>query len=55
MRNAYKLLVGKPEGKLPFARTRRGWENIRIDLRETEWESVDWIHLAQGRIGGGVF
>jgi hypothetical protein len=34
MRNAYKILVGKPEGKRPLGRPRRGWEdNIRIDLK----------------------
>jgi hypothetical protein len=42
--NAYNILVvGKPEGKRP----RRRWEdNIRIDLREIEWECVDWMHVA---------
>jgi len=35
MRNAYNILVGKPEEKRPLRRPRRGWEdNIRIDLRE---------------------
>jgi len=48
MRNAYKILVTKPEGKRPLGRPRRRCEdNIRIDLRETGWEIVDWIHLAQ--------
>jgi hypothetical protein len=37
MRSAYKILVGKPEGKRPLGRLRRAWEdNIRTDLRETE-------------------
>jgi hypothetical protein len=41
-RNAYKILVGKPEGKRPFGRPRRRWEdNIRLDLREIGWEGVD--------------
>jgi hypothetical protein len=41
-------MVGKPEGKKPLARPRRRREdNIRMDMRETEWKSVDWIHLAQ--------
>jgi len=36
MRNAYKILVGKPEGKRPFGRPRPRWEgNIRINLGET--------------------
>jgi hypothetical protein len=33
-RNAYTTLVGKPEGKRLFGRTRRRWENIKMDLRE---------------------
>jgi hypothetical protein len=50
MRNVYKILVGKPEGKRPFGRTRHRWVyNIRIDLREIGWEGVDWMYLAQGR------
>jgi 1,2-phenylacetyl-CoA epoxidase catalytic subunit len=40
--DAYKILVGKPEGKRQFRRTRRRWEdNIRMDLREIGWEVVD--------------
>jgi hypothetical protein len=36
MRNAYKILVGKPEGKGTLGRHRRRWEdNIKMDLRET--------------------
>jgi hypothetical protein len=35
MRNAYKVLVGKPEGKRPLGRTVRRWEdNIKMDLME---------------------
>jgi hypothetical protein len=50
MRNAYSILVGKPEGKRPLKRCRRGWkDNIRMDLREIGWEYVNWIHLAQDR------
>jgi hypothetical protein len=46
----YKILVGKPEGKLPLGRPRCRWEvNIRLDLREIGWEVVDWIQLAQNR------
>jgi hypothetical protein len=48
--NAYRDLVGKPEGKRPLGRPRRRWEdNIRIDLREIGWGGVDWIDLAQDR------
>jgi hypothetical protein len=46
-RNAYKILVGKPEGKRPSGRHRRIWEdNIRMNVKETGWEGVDWIILA---------
>jgi hypothetical protein len=49
-RNAYRVLVGKPEGKTPLGRPRRKWEdNIRIELREIGWGGMDWIDLAQGR------
>jgi hypothetical protein len=49
-RNAYRLLVGKPEGKSPLGRPRRRWvDHIRIDLGEVGWGDVDWIGLAQDR------
>jgi hypothetical protein len=49
-KNVYKVLMGKPEEKRPLARARRRWEDgIRMHLRETGWESVDWIQLAQYR------
>jgi hypothetical protein len=49
-RNAYRLFVGKPEGKRPLGRPRRRWmDNIRMDLVEVEWGDVDWISLAQDR------
>jgi hypothetical protein len=41
-RNAYRILVGKPEGKRPLGRSRRRWvDNIKIDIREIEWDSMD--------------
>jgi hypothetical protein len=50
MINAYSILVRKSEGKRPLGRHRRSWEdNIRMDLRETEWKDEDWMHLAQNR------
>jgi hypothetical protein len=50
MKNAYKILVGKPEMKRPLGRPRHRWEdNIRMDLMEIGWGGMDWIHLAQGR------
>jgi hypothetical protein len=49
-RNAYRILVRKPEGKGPLGRSRRWWvDNIKIDLRETGWDGMDWIDLAQDR------
>jgi hypothetical protein len=48
--NAYKFLVGKPEGKRPLGRPRRRWvDNIKIDSLEIGWGGVDWIGLAQDR------
>jgi hypothetical protein len=49
-RNVYILLVGKPEGKRPLGRPRRGWiDNIKIDLLEIRVSVVDWIGLAEDR------
>jgi hypothetical protein len=47
-RNAYRLLVGKSEGKRPLERPRRRWvANIRMDVGEVGWGDVDWIGLTQ--------
>jgi hypothetical protein len=49
-RNAYRLLVGKPEGKRPPGRPRRRWvDNIGMNLGEVGWGDVDWIGLARDR------
>jgi hypothetical protein len=49
-RNAYRILVGNPEGKRPLGRPRRRWvDNIKMDLREMGWASMDWIDLAEDR------
>jgi hypothetical protein len=49
-RNAYRILVGKQEGKRQLGRPRRRWvDNIKIDLREIGWDGMDWIDLAQDR------
>jgi hypothetical protein len=46
--NAYRILVGKPEGKRPLGRSGRRWvDNIKMDLREIGWDGVDWIDMAQ--------
>jgi hypothetical protein len=47
MRNACRILVGKPEGKRPLGRPRRRWvDDIKTDLREIGWDGMDWIDLA---------
>jgi hypothetical protein len=49
-RNAYRILVGNPEGKRPLGRLRRRWvDNIKMDFREIGWDGMDWIDLAQDR------
>jgi hypothetical protein len=49
-KNAYRLLVGKPEEKRPLGRPRRRWvDNIKMDLGEVGWSHVDWIGLAKDR------
>ena len=49
-RNAYRVLVGKPEGKRPLGRPRRSWENnFKMDLREVGCDPGDWIALTEDR------
>jgi hypothetical protein len=49
-RNAYRILVGKLEGKRPLGRPRRKWvANIKIDLKEIGWGGTDWIDLTQNK------
>jgi hypothetical protein len=45
--NAYRVLVGKPEGKRPLGRPRCRWvASIKMDFREIGWGGMDWIDLA---------
>jgi hypothetical protein len=49
-RNAYRILVGMPEGKRPLGRPRRRWvDNIKMDLKEIGWDGINWIDLTQNR------
>jgi hypothetical protein len=49
-RDIYRILVGKPEGKRPFGRTRHRWEdNIKMYLQEVGCGVMDWIELAHDR------
>jgi hypothetical protein len=50
MRSAYRILVGKPEGKRPLGRPRcRSVDNIKIDLRGIGWGGMTWIYQAEDR------
>jgi hypothetical protein len=50
-RGAYRVLVGRPEGKRPLGRRRRRWkDNIKMDLGEIGIDGANWIQLAQDRV-----
>jgi hypothetical protein len=54
-RNAYRILVGKPEGKRPLGKQRCRWvDNIKMELREIGWDGMDCIALnwLMGTSGG---
>jgi hypothetical protein len=47
-RNAFRILVGKPEEKRPLGRPRHRWvNNIKMDLKEIGWVGMDWVDMAQ--------
>jgi hypothetical protein len=49
-RGAYRVLVGRPQGRRPLERPRRRWEdNIKMDVQEVGWGGMDWIDMAQDR------
>jgi hypothetical protein len=53
IRNSYKIIIGKPEGRRPLGRCRSRWEdNIEIHLKEIGYDSVNWIHLILAASGG---
>jgi hypothetical protein len=49
-RGAYRVLVGRPEGKRPLRRPRRRWEDIKMDLGKIGINGANWIRLAQDRV-----
>jgi hypothetical protein len=52
-RNAYRILVGRPEGKRPLERPRhRRIDNIKMDLREIRWDGLDRSGSGYGRMEG---
>jgi hypothetical protein len=49
-RNAYRILVGKPEENRSLRKSRSRWvDNIKVDLRAIGWDDMDWIDMAQDR------
>jgi hypothetical protein len=49
-RNAYRILMAKPDGRRPLGRPRRRWvDSIKMDLREIVWSGMDWIDEVQDR------
>jgi hypothetical protein len=55
-RGAYRVLVGRPEGKRSLGRPRRRWEdNIKMDLGEIGFDGANWIRLAQDRVQWRAF
>jgi hypothetical protein len=55
--NAYRILMGKPEGKRRLGRRRLTWDNIKMDVREMGWHGMAWTGLIWLRIGtrAGIF
>jgi hypothetical protein len=55
-RGAYRVLVGRSEGKRPLERPRRRWEDdIKMDLTEIRIDGSNWIRLAQDRVQWQAF
>jgi hypothetical protein len=49
-KNAYRILMGKPEGRRPLGRPRCRWVDIiKIDLTKRGWDGMEWNYLAQVR------
>jgi hypothetical protein len=55
-RGAYRVLVGRPEGKRPLERPRSRWkDNNKMDLGEIGIDGANWIRLAQDRVQWRAF
>jgi hypothetical protein len=55
-RGAFRVLVGRSEGKRPLGRSRRRWkDNIKMNLREIGIDGSNWIRLAQDRVQWRAF
>ena len=56
-RGACRVFVGKPEGNRPLGRSKRRWDDIKMDLQEVGWEGVYWINLAKDNdmVGPGKY
>jgi len=53
-RGAYRVLMGRPEGKRPLGRPRIRWEdNIKMDFQKVGWGGMDWIDVTKVRRGDG--
>jgi hypothetical protein len=51
MRNAYKILVGKPEEKSPLETPRTMREcNVKMDLKEMKCEVMEWVRVGQDKV-----
>jgi len=53
MRDAYRVLVRRNEGKIPLEDQRRLEDNITMNIQEMGWERMDWTNLARVGTGGG--
>jgi hypothetical protein len=54
-RGAYRILMGRPEGRRPLGRPRLRWEdNIKMDLKEVEWGAWTGLKWLRTGTGGGL-
>jgi hypothetical protein len=48
-RDAYRILLGRPEGRRPLGKPRHRWEdNIKMDLQDVGWGGMDWLRIGTG-------